>query len=64
MYLEVRCIRSGASRDRHGDVVWLDFMAPERHLVVNVAVTSIRTNTDVPQIGARPPLPGSLALGA
>jgi hypothetical protein len=26
--LEVRRIRIGASRDRHGDVVWLDFAAP------------------------------------
>jgi hypothetical protein len=26
--LEVRRIRSAASRDRHGDVVWLDFKAP------------------------------------
>jgi hypothetical protein len=25
--LEVRLIRSGASRDRHGDVVWLDVRA-------------------------------------
>jgi hypothetical protein len=25
--LKVRRIRSGASRDRHGDVVWLEFMA-------------------------------------
>jgi hypothetical protein len=31
--LEVRRIRSGASRDRHGDVVWLDFTAPHRHTV-------------------------------
>jgi hypothetical protein len=35
-----------------------------RHLVVNVTVTSVRTNTSVPRIGARLPLPGSLALGA
>ena len=62
--LEVRRIRSGASRDRHGDVVWLDFMAPHRHLVVDVTVTSARTNTNVPRIGARLPLRGILALGA
>jgi hypothetical protein len=62
--LEVRRIRSGASRDRHGDVVWLDFMAPHRHLVVDVTVTSARTNTNVPRIGARLPLPGGLALAA
>jgi hypothetical protein len=59
-----RRIRSGASRDRPGDVVWLDFMAPHRHLAVDVTVTSPRTNTNVPRIGARLPLPGSLALGA
>jgi hypothetical protein len=62
--LEARHIRSGASRDRHGDVVWLDFVAPHRHIVVDVTVTSARTNTNVPHIGARLPLPGSLALGA
>jgi hypothetical protein len=38
-------------------------MAPHRHLV-DVTVTSARTNTSVPRIGARLPLPGSLALGA
>jgi hypothetical protein len=62
--LEVRRIRSGASRDRHGDVEWLDFKAPHRHLIVVVTVTSARTNTNVPHIGARLPLPGTLALGA
>jgi hypothetical protein len=31
--LEVPRIRSGASRYRHGDMVWLDFMPPQRHLV-------------------------------
>jgi hypothetical protein len=36
--LEVRRIRSGASRDCPRDVVWLDFMAPHRHLVVDVTV--------------------------
>jgi hypothetical protein len=39
-------------------------MAPHRHLVVDVTVTSARTNTNVPRIGARLPLHGSLALGA
>jgi hypothetical protein len=62
--LEVRRILSGASRDRHGDVVWLDFVAPHRHLFVDVTVTNACTNTNVPRIGARLPLPGSLALGA
>jgi hypothetical protein len=49
--LEVRRIRLGASRDRLGDVVWLYFMAPHRHLVVDVTVTSAHTNTNVPRIG-------------
>jgi hypothetical protein len=40
------------------------FMTPHRHLVVDVTVTSARTNTNVPRIGARLPLHGSLALGA
>jgi hypothetical protein len=62
--LEVRRTRSGASRDGHGDVVWLDFMAPHRHLVVYVTITSARTNTNDPRIGARLPLLCRLALGA
>jgi hypothetical protein len=39
-------------------------MAPHRHLVVDVTVTSARTNINFPRIGARLPLLGSLALGA
>jgi hypothetical protein len=39
-------------------------MAPHRNLVVDVTVTSARTNANVPRIGARLPLPGNLALGA
>jgi hypothetical protein len=62
--LEVRRIRSGVSRDRHGDVIWLDFMAAHRHLVVDVTVTSARTHNNVPRIGARLPLPCSLPLEA
>jgi hypothetical protein len=62
---DVPRIRSGASRDRPWDVVWLDFRAPHCHLVVDVTVTaSARTISIVPHIGARLPLPGSLALGA
>jgi hypothetical protein len=45
-------------------MVWLDFTAPHRHLVVDVTVTSARKNTNVPNIGSRLLLPGSLALGA
>jgi hypothetical protein len=60
--LEVRRIRSGAFRDRLRDVVWLDFKSPHRHLVVDdVTATSARTNTNVPHIDARLPLPASLA---
>jgi hypothetical protein len=62
--LEVRRIRSGASLDRPWDVVWLDFMAPHRHLVVDVTVISARSNTNVTRIGVCFLLPGSLALGA
>jgi hypothetical protein len=39
-------------------------MAPHRHLVVDVTVSSARTNTNVPRICARLPLHGSLPLGA
>jgi hypothetical protein len=45
------------------DVVWLDFMAPHRPLVVDVTVTSARTNSNVPAISATLPLHGSLATG-
>jgi hypothetical protein len=61
--LEVRRIRSEASRDHLEDVVWFG-LAPHLHLVIDVTVTSARTNTSVPRIGARLPLPGSLELGA
>jgi hypothetical protein len=40
MRLEVRRIRYGPSRDRHGDVGWLNFSAPHKHLFVVVTVTS------------------------
>jgi hypothetical protein len=62
--LDVRRIRSGASRHRLGDVVRLHFKSPYRRLVVEVTVTLARTNMSVPQLGARLPLPCSLAMGA
>jgi hypothetical protein len=62
--LEVRRIRWGASRDHHVDVVLLDFIAPHRHLVVDVTVTSARTNSNAPRVCAHIPLLGSLVLGA
>jgi hypothetical protein len=62
--LEARQIRSGASRDRHGNVVWLYFAAPHKHLVVDVTVTSTRTNADVPAEGASLPLPSNMAMRA
>jgi hypothetical protein len=34
-----------------------------RHIVIDVMVTSARTNNSVPHIGARLTLPGNLALG-
>jgi hypothetical protein len=39
-------------------------MAPHRHLVFYVTVTSARTNTNVPHLGVRLPLLDSIALGA
>jgi hypothetical protein len=62
--LEVRRIRSGASRDLSGGVVWFDFMDLHRHLVVHVTITNACTNTNDPCIGGRLPLPDSFALGA
>jgi hypothetical protein len=61
----VRRIRSGAYRGRLGGEVWLDFKAPQRQFVVDVpTATSARTNTNVPHVGSRLPLPGCLVLGA
>jgi hypothetical protein len=62
--LEVRRILSGASQNRLGDMAWLDFMAQHRHLAFDVTVTSARTDTNIPRVGARLPLQNSLALGA
>jgi hypothetical protein len=39
-------------------------MAPCHHIVVDLTATSARTNTHVPNMGARIPVPGSLVLGA
>jgi hypothetical protein len=39
-------------------------MAPHRHIVVDVTVASARTKTNIPQLSACVPLPGSFALGA
>jgi hypothetical protein len=60
--LEVRRIRSEASRYRRGDVVWLDFAASYKHVVVHVTVTSARTDSIVPAVGAPLPLHGTLAM--
>jgi hypothetical protein len=59
--LEVYHIRFGASRDRHGDVVWLDFTAMYRHLV-DVTVTSARISSSVPTVGTPLPLYVGLAM--
>jgi hypothetical protein len=63
--LEVRRIRYGASQDRRGDVVWLDFPVPHnKHLVVDVTVTSASMNSNVPALRALLPLHDCLAMGA
>jgi hypothetical protein len=64
--LEVRRIQCGGfsglgTRDRHGYVVCLDFMAPHRHLVMDVIVTRARTNS---RVSAVPPLPFPSSLMA
>jgi hypothetical protein len=64
LWLEFRRIRSGASRGRHANVVWLDFVAPLRHIVDDVTVTTARTNSNIPRIDDRLPLPGILASRA
>jgi hypothetical protein len=58
--LEVCRISYGASRDRHGDMVWSEFRAPSYHRVASVTVTNARTNTSVPHIGAHLLLSSSL----
>jgi hypothetical protein len=56
--LKVHRIRSGASRDRHGDVVRVDFIAPHRHLLVHVTVTtSARTHAHQCSRDRHSPLP-------
>jgi hypothetical protein len=45
-----------------GDIVWLDFVAPHKHVVADVTVTSALTNSNVPVVGAPLPLTGGLAL--
>jgi hypothetical protein len=60
-----RRIRFGACwRDRLWDVVWLDFADPHTHLVVYVTVTSARTSSNVPAVGASLTLPCRLAMRA
>jgi hypothetical protein len=53
--LEVRRIMHVASRDRHGDGSWLEFMASHRHFVVDVTATSASTDASY-VVGARSPL--------
>jgi hypothetical protein len=62
--LEVRRIRSWASRDCHGDVVLLDYAAPHKHLAMDVTIIGARTNSNCPVVGAPFPLPGTLAMEA
>jgi hypothetical protein len=47
-----------------GCVLWLDFVIPHDNSVVDVAVTSARTNSNVPDVGASLPLLSSMAMGA
>jgi hypothetical protein len=62
--LEVRQIRYGASRDRLGNFVWLDYAAPHKQVVLDVTVTnSASTNSIVPVVGGPLTLHGSLAIG-
>jgi hypothetical protein len=49
--LEVRRIRSRVSRDRHGDVVWLDFMAPHpRHTVIFLLMLRLQLLARAPML--------------
>jgi hypothetical protein len=62
--LEVRCIRSEAYRDRPGDGMWLDFAAPHnKHYVVEVHVTSARTDYSVQVRGSPLTALSSVELG-
>jgi hypothetical protein len=48
----VRYIRYGACRDRPRHVAWLDFIAPHRHLFVDVTVTIARKYSNILAVGA------------
>jgi hypothetical protein len=56
--LEVCRIRSRASRGRHR------YVAPHKHLVVDVTVTSAPTNSNVPVVGVSIPLHESMSIRA
>jgi len=45
-------------------VAWLNFSRPHRHLVVDVTVTSARTNSNVLRSRVRRRVPGALGLAA
>jgi hypothetical protein len=61
--LEDRPIWSRAPLDHTWDVVWLDFAAPHKHMVVDVSVISARTNSNIMAVGDPLPLHSSLAFG-
>ena len=62
LHLEMRHIYGKDSSARPGDVVWLNFSQPHRHLVVDVTVTSARTNTMAARSRVHRPAPGALGL--
>jgi hypothetical protein len=47
-----------------GDVMWLDFAAPQKYLIVDVTVISARTNSSVSAVGALFSLLDNRAMGA
>jgi hypothetical protein len=46
------------------DVAWVDFVAPHKHMVMDVTGTSARTNYSVPTADAPLPPPRSIATPA
>jgi hypothetical protein len=62
--LEACRIQASASLDSHGGVVWVDFADPHEHLIVYLTVSSARTHSNFPVVGAPLSLPRSFKMGA
>jgi hypothetical protein len=64
LWLELCHVYGARSQARPGDVAWLNFSRPNRHLVVDVTIPSARTNTNLTRSRTHLPVPGALGLAA